>query len=345
MPPKKRKKRIGRANGTGTVYKLQGNRRKPWVAKVSDGRELHEDKAVLKRQIIGYFESEEEAIKALDGHLVNPVAPRNNITLGELYEEWSDVHYPKVSETSVKNYKTAWTWMEHLKNVKYSEMRKGQYEKMIVDMLREGKSEASMRLLLLVAKMISQYALENDIAQKNYAANIKLPRMAKNKKQAFSEIEIAQIKKRSNDVQNSDLVMILLYTGLRIGEALKLTKFDIKNGIITAGSKTEAGTDRQIPVHSLIEPMIRKRAEKADPYIFPMSQHTFRKYYYQALEDIGVRRLTPHECRHTCATMMANAGINTIYIQKFMGHTNYALTANVYTHIDPEEMKKQMNAL
>lgn len=351
MPPGKRKKKIGRANGTGTVYKLQGNRRRPWVAKVTEGRKLVDNKAVMDRWIIGYFETEQEALRALEGHLINPVAPKSNITLGELYEEWSEIHYAKISKNSKKVYSASWVWLSAIKNVKVKDIRKGQFEKVVLDMMKEGKSEHTMKQVISVAKMICQYAVESDIIDKNYASNIKLPRMQKSTREAFSDLEVVQIGKKAKDVKYGDYVMILLYTGLRLGEALKLTKFDIKDGIITAGSKTEAGMNRQIPIHSKIHKMIMDRVDQADPYLFSvtpgthMSEMTFRNRYYEALKEMGVQKLSPHCCRHTCATMLANAGVSTIYIQKFMGHTNYALTANVYTHIDTEQMKKQINSI
>lgn len=63
------------------------------------------------------------------------------------------------------------------------------------------------------------------------------------------------------------------------------------------------------------------------------------KMYYPALEAVGVRRLNPHTCRHTFGSLMAEAGVDTIYIQKLIGHTDYAFTANEYTHPEIERLR------
>lgn len=60
---------------------------------------------------------------------------------------------------------------------------------------------------------------------------------------------------------------------------------------------------------------------------------------------MGVERLTPHSCRHTCATLMAKTGVEPILIQKIMGHKKYSTTADVYTHPDIEELKKAISSV
>ena len=53
---------IKKANGMGSVYKLKGNRRKPWVACVTVSIEACGNATYKqKRKIIGFFESKEAA--------------------------------------------------------------------------------------------------------------------------------------------------------------------------------------------------------------------------------------------------------------------------------------------
>ena len=67
--------------------------------------------------------------------------------------------------------------------------------------------------------------------------------------------------------------------------------------------------------------------------------HKFRS----TLETLGIRPLTPHCCRHTCATALAEAGIQPAIIQTILGHTNYTTTMQ-YTHISLDELLDGVNA-
>ena len=92
---------------------------------------------------------------------------------------------------------------------------------------------------------------------------------------------------------------------------------------------------------------VKKYYDAADIYLFPnddkpMRPEFFRKKYYEALENLKIRRLTPHSTRHTCATLLAAAGADTLAIKQILGHTDYAFTADTYTHTDVDFLKTQM---
>ncbi len=53
----------------------------------------------------------------------------------------------------------------------------------------------------------------------------------------------------------------------------------------------------------------------------------------------------PHDCRHTFATLMDNAGANKVCIKRIMGHASTDITDKVYTHKDIEELKKAVDLI
>ena len=347
-----KKKAMRRANGTGSVYKMSGNRRRPWVARVSDGVDEDDGKVFMKRRILGYFETEDEAKKALFGHQLDPVPAKSTITLKELHDEWSAFHYPKVSANSERAYKLGWHHMESIKNVKVKEIRRGQWERIVRSMVSDGLGTSSMKQMLSVATMLSTYAVQNDIIPKNYATGIVLPKEEKKEKEIFTDMEIRKIEKAAGKTPDADRVLILIYTGLRIQEFLNLTKFDVdlKTKIITGGIKTDAGRNRIIPIHPKILPHIKRLCKNApesfltpsnDPAV-PLGQQVFRKHFYKALKAMEIERKNPHRCRDTFATMMARAGVNVNVIKEVMGHSNYAFTADKYTHMDTQTLIKQI---
>ena len=94
-------------NGYGSVYKLSGNRRKPWAARVTDGwvnnPKINKSKQVYK--FVGFYETRKEALKALADYNTNPFnIDTANITFQEVYERCCSEHFPTVSNCNVKGY-------------------------------------------------------------------------------------------------------------------------------------------------------------------------------------------------------------------------------------------------
>lgn len=80
----------------------------------------------------------------------------------------------------------------------------------------------------------------------------------------------------------------------------------------------------------------------------PISVDYYRKsIFYPLLERTEIERgkKTPYSTRHTFATMLDRAKVNTKHIQDLMGHSDYATTANIYTHPKIEELRNSINAI
>lgn len=50
----------------------------------------------------------------------------------------------------------------------------------------------------------------------------------------------------------------------------------------------------------------------------------------------------PHVCRHTFCSNMAKSGMNPKTLQKIMGHSDIGVTLNTYTHLDFDDIQKEM---
>ena len=202
--------------------------------------------------------------------------------------------------------------------------------------------------------MLYSHALQNDIVNKNYAEFIALPKEIKEEREAFSGLDIKTMFDNANKIPWVDTILIMIYSGMRISEMLELTKFnvDLKNEIIIGGSKTEAGRGRIIPIHPKIMPYIKKRYNKNGDTIICnedgkriLAKYYREKHYYPALETLEIKKLTPHACRHTFASLAARAKVDPLYTQKMIGHADYAFTANRYTHPEIEELKKAIRQI
>lgn len=98
-------------NGYGSVTKLSGNRRKPYLARVTLGWITDEQtgKTVQNRVPLGTFKTKKEALQALAEYGANPYDIQNAaMTLAELYDKWTAAYFPTLeSESSCRTIKSA----------------------------------------------------------------------------------------------------------------------------------------------------------------------------------------------------------------------------------------------
>jgi len=356
MPRKKTTKTkrddFKRPNGHGSVYKLPGNRRRPWIARITSGWD--EDSGRQLFQTIGYYKEEEEGEAALALHRVSPISPKAGISLGELYEEWSAGKYQYISRQTADNYKAAWKYLSKYKNEKIKDIRTAHLQGIIDGCHKDKMSRSTLEKIRIVSVSLFNYAIENDIVNKNYASFLHLPKTERIEKERFSDLEIKKMFDSTPKNEWITTVLIMIYTGLRITEMLLLTKFNVNldKWIITGGIKTEAGKNRGIPINDKIKTYVKLWYDKNGQALIChkegkgiLAKYYREEYYYPALEAAGVRKLVPHACRHTCASLMAEKGVDPIFIQKILGHAKYATAAEIYTHLEEEKLKEAINKI
>lgn len=325
-------------NGFGTVYKMSGKRRKKWRVQIT----VSWENGKQKRVTIGYFEKQDDAKNFLTNYKYNPNA---KLTLGEVYKQWTSRHFEKVSESRQYNINSRYkNHIIKLENECISEINLNKLQNFMDSLTCSSGTASEIKAIL---NLIFEYALKNDFISKN---PVKFIEMGKYKKvfdkKEFSKEEI-DILWNNLDVPNVDTVLILIYTGMRVGEMLnlKLKNIDLeKRDIFISESKTNSGI-RHIPIHDKILPLIINRMHNQEHLIvlennIPVSYYAYKYQFQNVMKALNLKH-NPHECRHTTATLLSNAGANTVSIAKIMGHTNY-YTTTIYTHKDNEELKKAM---
>lgn len=324
-------KLLRRPNGAGTVYKLTGNRSRPWVAKIS-GYDVFGKRYW---HTIGYYATKTEAEKALLHVDLLPTRP--NMTFEDVYKEWILTKEGRVSDGCIRVYNSAYKHCAMLYKRKFSELRTAQYQAVIDEVAKTRRGTVSIVQVLF--KQLNQYALQNDVINKNYAQFATAPKKEREPREIFTDPEIQAYKKDGSDV--SKILLMLIYSGMRINELLKLTVFDIdlKQKTIIGGSKTEAGKHRTIPIHSATLEYWTEAVKNAkDGKLFTITDVQYRKQLADLQNALCLPQKTPHCARHTCATILAREGVQPVIIQQILGHKSYAVTAETYTHFDAETL-------
>jgi integrase len=331
-----------REHGTGTISKDSRNK-KPWIAHGPSTRFGD------SRVYIGSFATRAEAKKALDDFLAHGRPDLWNATLADVYDMWSETHFQQVSRSAVNLYSAMWKRFSDISLLPMRDIRTAHYQEIV----NAAKSQSACHTIKVMATMMSRWAMENDIITKNYAEFIQIPKFEKKEKRIFTRDEIAALWASSDD-KRVQAILLMIYTGFRIGEicALTVESVNLDTGYIIGGEKTNAGKNRLVPIPPSIPELkefVRKWiSETGSGRLFPMSTARFRdEVFYQGLEACGIdtSELTPHSTRHTFASLSSAAGLRPENLQKIIGHANFSTTAQVYIHQDIDTLLREMGKL
>ena len=324
-----KRKALKRANGTGTVYKLSGRRRRPWVA-------------AKNRVVIGYYEKKTDALEALEKLSGRDLTERYNMTFSEVYEAWKAEYCKRLSKAGQKAYETSYKAFSVLYSRKFRELRTADFQAVIDE--HKSKTEAIKKYRQLISQM-SKWAMREEINTQNFAQFVQLQSAPKKAKEIFTDADIEKIKKDGSEAAR--IILMLLATGMRIGELFFLPLEDYHETYVIGGSKTEAGRNRVIPIRPEGREHFSYFAKQATGPLL-LSGYTGQKVYanyrnrdyYPLLDKLGIERKPPHATRHTYTSRAVKEGMPPEVLQKILGHADYSTTANVYTHLDIETLIK-----
>ena len=347
-------------NGIGTVSKLSGNRRKPWIAR-APGIETEDG---FVRKLIGTYATRQEAVDALAAYRITPRSAKADMTLKDVYDEWSAVAFRGLSQSTIYNYQAGWKYLEPLSKIKLAELRSSDFQCIIDTAIYNGKSISTAEKIKALSTSLEDYAIQNDIINKNYASFVKLPKREDVEKSIFTDTEMQKLTEAAkNRVGIADLILILCYTGWRIQEFCNLTVFSYNDiaKTLTGGLKTAAGKNRVVPIPEKVIPYVRKYAalngEKLFCYEYNgqyigYNQKKLRTEFYATLDALGIqqidekpKRITPHSTRHTYNSMLNKCGVSASTRMKLLGQVSEKTNIRTYTHTDLEQMRAAVNMI
>lgn len=333
-----------RANGTGGVVKLSGTRRRPYVVRVS-GRDRYGH--IIQRPL-SYHATAREAQDALDAYNrakeagTAPQPDKLSMTVGQVFQAWSEREYRKLSSASITSHNAAWSKrVSRYKDRKIREVTLDDWQAILDEDEDQGRSQSLINNDAILIKALCAFAMKRDIIAKDYSEYLDIPSVgAKVAKGALTETQLAKVEQMAKDgVPWADTVLMLCYTGFRVSEFLALTRFsyDEKENCLRGGMKTDAGKNRTVPVHPKIKPYLLQWISKGGQTIIckndgsPISGDAYRKCFAQIMSRIDLPDATPHWCRHTFATRLHLAGADPLAIKWLMGHSTPDITEH-YTH-------------
>lgn len=292
---------------------------------------------------------------------------KDSYTFKSLFEEFEKVKLPNAEEIKIEqethkkpegkyayNYSrgmiTAYHNSTSLYDKPYKELRTSDFQNCISECGKKYTSQKQMQNLFM---KLDEYALQEDIIDKGYAqyVTVNSNSYTKNEREPFTyeQIEYLWDIKAENYKEDfiRDFLLLTIYTGCRAEELLFIyTKkiFLDKNYFVT-GIKTQAGINREIPIHPKIKKIFFKYYNTNNEFLFmmPNGRRTNYDYYlyhykYNFIEKHPfLKRKTAHCGRHTLRNELEKLNVKQIIINSIIGHSNENVGQDIYSHISIEE--------
>ena len=374
-----RKTRFGRRpNNSGTVVKLSGKRRKPYCARImSDERDILTGN---KKQIsIGTFATREEALNALSiyslkrSNAITNEEARNLApdlfdriqektqkkipTFKEIYETLDAEEFSKLSNSARKGYNS---WIKHFKSIYDRPINNITLADLQFIFDNDGsKNGTQVHMKVLCSKIFEYAVIHQYISRDNdYTSYIKVADYKQSTKHFAFDID--EIKKlQSADTPEAHLLLIYIYTGLRVGELLHINRDNIHIdekcdddgterliSYIVTGSKTAAGKNRIVPIHNDIKQfVIDELIEKEKRLIDVSYEWGFNKNIMPMINNMLNTNHTMHDTRVTFASLCQLYKVDVYARKKILGHKLKDITFDIYTKASKNRLWTEVNKI
>lgn len=330
-------------NSYGSVYKLPGHRRRPWCARKTIG---WKDNGQPIYRFIGYYPTRQEALTALSDYNKDPYDLQlASITFDQLYDRWSEEHFRKISQSGITSYRSVYSCCGDIGRMRICDIKLDHLQR-IMD--GSGKNSPTLKTMKNLFGLMWDYAVIHEIITPDRREMIRYLDISKpgnpNKmnRQPFTRKELDRLWQMKDANTYISVVLIMIYTGVRIGELLDLKKEDVhleERWMYIKEAKTAAGI-REVPVAEKIVPLMGQWISRSCDHLIcsgsdaALSYYVFRENYWNPVMDLLSMDHRPHDTRHTCVSMLTEAGVDERIIRKIVGHKGQGVTETVYTHME-----------
>jgi integrase len=297
-------------------------------------------------------------ISKAEGAYVSPA--RGRVTVGDLSIGWlarqeqtlSPSYYRTISYAYGKHVEPKWT------GVPVNKVDSLDVKAWAASITRNGSSATVVNRAVGILAGILDDAVEHRALAFNPARRFKRgekPKKSPKRHVYLTEEDVCRLAEESG--RHADLVLILAFTGLRWGEAIGLTVGDVEflkrrvsvhRNAVQVGQDFEVGQtkgkeSRTVPVAASVLSRLAIRCEgrAASDLLFPARDGGYLKrpsydstgWFNRAVERAQVQKITPHDLRHTCASLAVSSGANVLAVSRMLGHKDPSVTLRIYADL------------
>lgn len=291
------------------------------------------------------------------------VAPSlGRITVGELAPDWLARKEQSTAPSHHRMLESA--WRVHVQprwgNTAVADVDPGAVETWIAAMMRTGAGATTV----IRAHGVLSGILASAVKAKRLAANPakgveNLPRKTGKRHVYLSADDVRRLANESG--HHRAMVLVLTYCGVRWGEAIALrvrdveflrrrlavTENAVQLSVNYAVGPTKGRKARSVPVPAFVldELSVQCQGKAPGELVFGGAGGAYLPrpkssggWFAAAVKRAGVQAITPHDLRHTCASLAVSAGVNVLALQRMLGHTSAKVTLDTYADLFDDDL-------
>ena len=263
--------------------------------------------------------------------------------------EWKEAHFDRYKPSSRKSVRSVLSFrlLPAFGSRPLDRVAPAQVRKWFDAYSRTAPGGANKGLELL--RQIMNFAIARGHVEKNPTHGIRLNRRPKlTRFLSREEIDrlhlVLDAQTGMGNRQQADIVRLLLLTGCRKGEILKLRWSEVQaDGIVLADSKTGP---RRVPLNSQARAILDRQLRSESPFVFPSPIDPSRPrshelpLWYRVRREARIEDVRLHDLRHTHASHAVMNGVPVPVVSRMLGHSNVRMTLR-YAHLGDREIEAE----
>lgn len=294
-------------------------------------------------------------------------------TLREFWERWLVSSASTVKPSTLRRYKDLARMhiLPVLGNKRLAKLSPADVVHLHADRIAHGLSSTSVRHIHSLLHRLLKDAVNWDMIHRNVAEAVTAPKRSTTEAKVWSLEEVARFIAAAEEKGDDTLWTLAIFTGMRRGELLGLQWKDVDfdgqciyvrrsmsrgadSRLVEGAPKTAKGR-RRIALAPEMTDCLRRHQKKQlehrvklgpaydnNDLVFPnefgrtLHPNSFAYRFKAVVQTAGVPYIRPHDLRHTSATLLLRQGTHMKIVQERLGHSDIAMTMNLYSHVAPD---------
>lgn len=359
-----------------------------WYGELYFGKDANGKKLVERFSGKSYKEVQEKMEKAKSDRQKGILTePSSKETVGQFLERWlQDSAKMSVRPLTFESYDRVVRRhiIPDLGNTQLKKLTPAQVQGLYAKKLEAGLSPRSVEYIHSILHRALKQAVKWGLVSRNVCEAVDRPKVTRLEMKVLNADQVRALLKTVEGDRLEALYVLAVSTGMRVSElaglcwdAVDLEERKLKvirqlqwingEGFVFGEPKTKKGK-RTIPltdaaVRSLKAHRKRQNEERlalgeawqdkhglvfTSPIGQPLTRYAIRSQFNNRLKKAGLPKIRFHNLRHTCATLMLQAGVNVKVVSEILGHSTVTLTLDTYSHVLPlmqEDAAVKMDAL